>query len=390
VRIASSWIFSLVLGAAQTAQAGSFQTVYSFSGGTDGKGPYGKLVMDHGLLYGTTISGGTSQRGNIFSFDPATGTLTNLYSFTDGADGGNPQAGMELDAKGNLYGVTPRGGLTAHCNLGCGTIFKFNIASGTLTTLYSFTGLADGSTPIAPLTLYKNTLYGLANDAGTGANCGSSGCGTIFKIDTGGKVFTVLRELVVADGISGDGRMAPGPSGLLYGTASTGGPNGSGVVFGINPSTGAYSLLHGFDYHVDGAYSDADVLVHGSAIYGTTHVGGPTSANDGTVFKLDAGTLALTTLYSFQGTTDGLFPTAGVVLGKHGTLLGQTAQGGQSGAGTLFDLNAKTLALKTIEDFDGSDGQGPSGRMLADGKGGFYGVTSGGGRGAGTIYRVVP
>lgn len=390
MRALALWGFGLVLGAAQAAQAGSFQTLYSFSGGADGKAPFGRLVMSNGLLYGVTLVGGTSQAGNLYSFDPATGVVTSLYSFTGGADGGFPQVGMELDNHGNLYGVTAQGGLTAHCNQGCGTIFKFSIATGKFRTLYNFTGLADGAEPLAPLTLYKNTLYGSTIGAGTGGDCGISGCGTIFKFDPAAKTLTTLRALMRADGILDEGRLAPGPSGLLYGTSSEAGPNGSGAVFGINPSTGAYSIIHGFDYHVDGAYSDADLLIQGGQIYGTEHAGGPTNANDGTVFKLDPGTGALTTLYSFQGTTDGLFPAFGVILGKHGNVLGQTAQGGQSGAGTLFELNAKTLVLKTIEDFDISDGEAPSGRLLADGRGGYYGVTSGGGRGAGTIFRVVP
>ena len=347
--------------------------------------------MDHnGILYGTTLGGGTAQRGNIFSFNPASGVLTSLYSFSGGLDGSNPQTGLQIDAHGNLYGVTPSGGLAAHCNSGCGTVFKFNIASGQLSTLYSFTGLADGAQPIAPVTLYKNMLYGTTTLAGTGANCGSGGCGTIFALSPQTKALTVLRELAVADGVVPEGRMVPGPSGLLYGTMSEAGPNGSGVVFSIDPASAAYAIVHGFDYHVDGAYSDADLLVHGGVIYGTERVGGPTSAGDGTLYKLDPATGLVTTLYSFQGTTDGLFPTYGVTLGRGGSLLGQTAQGGSSGAGTLFQFKTTTLTLKTIEDFEISDGESPSGRMLADGHGGYYGLTSGGGRGHGAIYRVVP
>ncbi|MEJ0047313.1 MAG: choice-of-anchor tandem repeat GloVer-containing protein [Rhodospirillales bacterium] len=123
---------------ASAAHASTFQTLYEFAGGADGATPYGKLVMDKaGTLYGVTVNGGTASRGTVFSLDPVSLTLTSLYSFS-GADGSNPQSGLVLDGKGNLYGVTPSGGSTPHCSSGCGTVFKLNIASGKLKTFVPF------------------------------------------------------------------------------------------------------------------------------------------------------------------------------------------------------------------------------------------------------------
>ena len=55
------------------------------------------------------------------------GKETVLHSFTDGADGGSPWAGLIMDKAGNLYGTTLQGGdlKCARGNgQGCGVVFK--------------------------------------------------------------------------------------------------------------------------------------------------------------------------------------------------------------------------------------------------------------------------
>ena len=64
-------------------------------------------------LDGTTYLGGNPACGcgTVFKLD-ATGKETVLYSFTGGADGARPFAGVILDAQGNLYGTTFGGGVS--------------------------------------------------------------------------------------------------------------------------------------------------------------------------------------------------------------------------------------------------------------------------------------
>jgi len=47
--------------------------------------------------------------GTVFQLDPSR-TLNVLYNFTGGSDGGNPDAALNIDAAGNLYGTTQNGG----------------------------------------------------------------------------------------------------------------------------------------------------------------------------------------------------------------------------------------------------------------------------------------
>jgi uncharacterized repeat protein (TIGR03803 family) len=76
---------------------------------------------------------------------------TVLYRFKGSPDGANPSAGLILDAKGNLYGVTSGGGAD-----GCGTVFEL-AASGKETVLHSFTSVAaDGALPYSTLIMDAN------------------------------------------------------------------------------------------------------------------------------------------------------------------------------------------------------------------------------------------
>src|SRR5579862_9607943 len=92
-----SVVAALAIGAslaAAPAPAATFQTLYAFTGGADGTAPYGRMVFNAktGLLYGTTVSGGSGSGGTVFQFDPASQTLTTLYSFTlGGKTGSSPQ-----------------------------------------------------------------------------------------------------------------------------------------------------------------------------------------------------------------------------------------------------------------------------------------------------------
>jgi uncharacterized repeat protein (TIGR03803 family) len=378
-----------------SARAATYQVLYSFAGGDDGQSPYGQLAMDkNGLLYGTTVSGGAGGGGTVFRFDPATGVLTTLYAFTVfGATGSTPAAGVVIDGAGMLYGTTQSGGLTADCGGGCGTVYKLDPASGQLTTLAAFTGGSDGRIPSGALTLYGGLLYGTAVGGGF-VQPGSTGYGVIFKLNAKTKALTTLHEFSlpgVRDGVGPVAALTVGPDGRLYGTASAGGPNGSGTVYAINPKTGAFALLHGFDYHVDGSGLDCALMFRGGQIIGTTRVGGPTAAADGTVFSLDPTSGVVTTLYSMPGSPGGLFPDPGVVRGPGGLLYGTNNQGGSAGAGTLFTLNPKTHAFTLLHDFTGGgDGGQPSGEMLLAKPGVLYGVTAAGGRGHGVIYKVTP
>ena len=99
----------------------AYAVLYSFNG-TCGGGPYGSLVMDaRGNLLGTTHTDGAYSFGNVFKLTPSNGgwTYNSLYDFTGGSDGAYPVGGVVFDANGDLYGTTVEGGA-----YGYGVVFE--------------------------------------------------------------------------------------------------------------------------------------------------------------------------------------------------------------------------------------------------------------------------
>jgi uncharacterized repeat protein (TIGR03803 family) len=161
--------------------------LYSFKGGSDGANPTGDLLLDSkGDFYGTTSGGGASGLGTVYEVN-AGGVETMFYGFAGGSDGARPAAGVIKDGNENLYGTTVYGGSGAVCNQyqplnGCGTVFEIS-AQGRETVLYSFTGGADGGEPYGKLTRdEQGNLYGTASQGGDLESCSELGCGVVFEL----------------------------------------------------------------------------------------------------------------------------------------------------------------------------------------------------------------
>ena len=105
-------VLILTFAATQAAQASTFNVIYSFTGGADGGNPYSGLTVDQsGNIYGTTLSGGVGY-GTAFKLTKSGSNwiLTTLYKFAGGNDGANPRSGIIIGPDGGLYGVTYAGG----------------------------------------------------------------------------------------------------------------------------------------------------------------------------------------------------------------------------------------------------------------------------------------
>jgi uncharacterized repeat protein (TIGR03803 family) len=149
------------------------------------------LLDSQGNLYGTTQNGGTSSGcglggcGAVFELSPQSGggwtekVLYDFCSLSGCADGEEPFEGpLAMDAAGNLYGTTYFGGTADH-----GVVFKLDTA-GQESVLHSFTGGADGALPVAGVILDSRIhLYGTTQEGGD-LNCQPQfgGCGVVFEI----------------------------------------------------------------------------------------------------------------------------------------------------------------------------------------------------------------
>ncbi|HLI64432.1 MAG TPA: choice-of-anchor tandem repeat GloVer-containing protein [Terriglobales bacterium] len=370
-------LFCLALAIASPAQ--TLTTLVSFTGssGSDlGANPESALVQGiDGNFYGTTVNGGTGGCGTVFNISPS-GTLATLYSFQCGNDGANPRAGLVQGTDGNFYGTTSAGGTNSN-----GTVFRIPPGGGLPTTLYSFTGGADGSTPKGAL-----VQAGDGNFYGTTSSGGANGDGTVFQISPGGTL-TTLHSFSGADGAGPGTGLILANDGNLYGTTKSGGANSDGTIFKISLG-GTFTTLHSFA-GADGATPGASLLQASDGnLYGTTRAGG--ANNDGTVFRISIGG-GLTTLYSFcseQNCNDGNQPRSGLVQATDGNFYGTTELGGSSNAGTIFEITPAGT-LTTLHSFSGGDGANPGAALVEGTDGYFYGTTYNGGTNSdGTVFQL--
>jgi uncharacterized repeat protein (TIGR03803 family) len=314
--------------------------IHSFSGGADGAFPFGSLIFDgRGSLYGTTAFGGSGY-GTVFKLSPnSNGSWTErvLYAFTRGTDGSNPYSGLIFDSSGNLYGTTAFGGSLGCSSDGCGVVFELSPNSNgewTESVLYTFGG-TDGEGPAASLifdavgNLYSTTQFG-----------GTAGAGVVFKLTPNSKGKWTESVLHIFSGGMDGGypgfvTLVFDTVGNLYGTTSRGGVTnaqcgsfGCGVVFKLTPSSdGNWTehVLHKFKanpgfYPAGGLIFDA-----ASNLCGTTEFA---LNGGGTVFKLVPrmnGSWTYRVLHVFKAT--GANPYAGLVGDKGGDLFGTTSSG---------------------------------------------------------------
>ena len=124
-----------------------------------------------GNLYGT-LQTQLSGNGSVFGWSVPASTIAQIYGFT-GPDGSTPQSGLTLGLDGSFYGTTELGG-----TLGKGSVFKIG-PTGVLTQLYSFSDGTDGGYPWAPPVQGPDgSIYGVTN-AGTNQ-------GRVYKITPAG------------------------------------------------------------------------------------------------------------------------------------------------------------------------------------------------------------
>ena len=390
----------------------SFQTLHTFTNGTDGATPLGALILSGTTLYGTASAGGAFGFGSVFSLNTSSLSFSNLYSFANGDDGAYPLAGLVLSG-GTLYGT-----VSAGVNLnyqpptlaGFGAIFSISTNGGNFKSLYAFTGGSDGYMPASGLLLSGSTLYGTAAYGGIDPALGS-----VFELSTTAYRLTTLVSFDSDPDNSPDIPNGQGPQAplvlsgnTLFGTAEAGGANASGSVFSVpTTGTGGVDGVDGTNFYSynfsttqpavveginvgtnsDGISPYAGLLLASNKLYGTADAGG--TWGFGTIFSVGTNFNGFVNLYNFTNGLDGANPQSALILSGN-VLYGTATQGGKFGFGTVYSLNLNTTppTFKTIYSFTGGDDgyQPEAGLVLSGNK--LYGSTSHGAQDFGAIFSV--
>jgi uncharacterized repeat protein (TIGR03803 family) len=314
------------------------------------------IISSGNVLYGTTISGGASNAGIVFSVTlPTTAgasiieqDLFDLPSNQDFRLNFTPALGPQ----GTLFGTAYTGGM-----------------------------------------YHDGYVYSLTPPAVAGGEWNPT---VLESFQPGGEAATNPYSGPVV-----------GRGGVVYGTTLSGGPSDSGLLYALTPPTSAggdwaYQLL--YDFSPAEAFPDSLVIGPQGALYGTggAYTGGATGGSFGDVFSLvppvsPGGAWTNHLHYTFRGEPDGDDPASNLTMGADGVLYGSTVLGGSTGNGTVFTLTPPTTPggawTETIiwNMLGGNDGAEPSSQILIGKNGVLYGASSfGGTTGNGTLFSLTP
>jgi uncharacterized repeat protein (TIGR03803 family) len=386
--------FALAIVLTQPGPAQTYQVIHTFTGGADGGNPYAGLTLDKGgNLYGTATTGGTgvfklTHKGSGWIFTPLSEA--------------NSAARVIFGPDGSLYGTT------------FGSVFNLkprphacpNVSCDWQeTTLYVFKGGADGADPGYGDLVFDQAgnIYGTTEAGGVpqkpASPCRIGGCGVVFVLtpSNGGWTERVIYSFSGSDGEMPLSGVTLDSVGKLYGTTFEGGANGLGVVYQL-ASSGSYwneSVLYSFTGGADGDSTYGGLIIDPSGnLYGA-NAGGYSSSVPAVVFKLtpSGGTWTYSPVYSFNG-GDECGPRGTLVMDGAGNLYGTTFCDGAHGNGSVFKLTPSGggWTYTSLYDFTGgNDGAWPYGALIIDANGKLYGTTSAGGfYGYGVVWEITP
>ncbi|MGA9471298.1 MAG: choice-of-anchor tandem repeat GloVer-containing protein [Terriglobales bacterium] len=383
-------MIAVALLSVTTASAQTYTPLYTYpqtgSGSSGITWPSLLSQGQDGNLYSTIETNGAYNSGSVYKMTTA-GVYTPFYSFcVEGSHcastGGYPLGGVTLGFDGNLWGTTQNGGKYA-----VGTVFKITSA-GTLTNVYSFTNGKDDGVPNYPVFQGQDgNMYGVSEVPYGGEY------GAFFKLTTKGKITAKLFDY--SDGESPNLPAQGTDLNFYGTTQYGGDAYiNCGVVYKAT-AAGKIGVLHNFAEYPNDGCQPIGVLVQGNDgdFYGTTYGGGTTN-NNGTVFKISS-TGAYTLLYSFTfgnpssaNPYDARHPVAGLTLGTDGNLYGVGEHGGTADHGAIFEITptGTETVLHNFCAVNCADGMLPTTPMVLHTDGKFYGNTAGNSNGGESVF----
>jgi len=376
------------------APAQTYRLIHVFENqDNDGSHPSTGVTLRNGVLFGTTSSSPENSNGAVFQLS---GTyegwsLTPLFQFPSdhnrsrGADPGAVVFGPD----GHIYDNTGGGGASGYA----GVVFELTPLTSTCKAapcpwnedvLYNFLESPGGTWPSGVISVDQQ-----GNIYGTTYGGGAKGGGTVYKMAKPGNTWTetpIWNFSGVLDGGLPEGGVIMDVSGNLFGTAYVGGTYGYGIVFELSYVNGRWleARLHDFQGSSDGGYPIAGLLLDDSGnLYGSTV--GEGQGNVETIFELtpSGDSYSFNVLYSFaRNDMQQCGPTAALTMDAMGNLYGTTKCDGAYGYGNVFKLSNTHdgWVYTSLHDFTGgTDGGSPYSTVTIDAAGNLYGTAAWGG-----------
>jgi uncharacterized repeat protein (TIGR03803 family) len=312
-------------------------------------------------------------------------------------DGGRPDA-MILGSDGNFYGAAQVSQEGSSTPTG-GTVFSVT-AAGKFTLLHTFLPGANknypnGNLPGALVEGSDGKIYGTTLFGGVGGCNGYCGSGVLYRVNKDGSGFQILHKFCSANNCTdgGGGALVAGRDGNLYGASASGGTAtscapyyvGCGIIFRVTPSTGAYKTVFNFDFTTVGAFPSGLTLASDGTFYGLNS--GTTGEN---LFHFTPATGAVQTTPVNFPSKNGLpsRPASSLIIGPNGNFYGLYVIYATSGEG-VFELTAHGN-LTQFPFYTTREGGGAPGAMILASDGNFWLPNYNGNSGYGDIISLSP
>ncbi|HYF69430.1 MAG TPA: choice-of-anchor tandem repeat GloVer-containing protein [Ohtaekwangia sp.] len=292
-------------------------------------------VLGYGSIYSVNADGSDYQRVKVFEPNP---------------DGSVPTDRLVKIPTGELYGLTPEGGM-----YDAGVIYKINEDGSGYTKIFDFSFETDIKPNGGLIYASNGYLYGVT----AGQNSDMGGYGTIFRILPNGTDFSLVHQFDGTLGGAPYGGLLEASDGNLYGvtTFRKSAPN-QGTIFKINLDGNDFGVVHYFNEHDK---SSRTALIEGKdgSLYGET--GGASRLfkvkKDGSDYKI---------LHEFGIGNDGISLLGSPLQLANGDLVGIATNGGMNNKGVLFSIEPDGANYTRLYEFDvmaqgslilGSDGR---------------------------------
>ncbi|MBS1743254.1 MAG: T9SS type A sorting domain-containing protein [Bacteroidetes bacterium] len=314
-------------------------------------------------LIGATSYGG-NQFGTIFSIE-AGGSSFLTQKNLEGNPGFNPQDEMIEASNGKLYGTTSLGG-----NYGDGVLFEYDYVTGTYSKKVDFDGQNGVNPDAAMIKATNGKLYGITTYGGP------DGCGVLYEYDVTTGVLTTKINFSELDnrGAFPAGSLVEASNGKLYGQAFT--PDAdAGIIYEYDPATDIYQRK--FDLP-SGTYFGSNAMTEApdGNLYGITSYYGLNNA--GFIFKYNFTANAFSVLFDMAAST-GSICLGALTLAGNGKFYGVTNGGGANNAGVIFEYDYLTNNYAAKIDMTVAEGSEAWGSLTEFTNGKLYGHTRSGG-----------